>query len=150
MEVVAAVASVIAIGQAVAAIPEIVKVLKSTSKARTEIAHLAVELERLDMLYEHMKANIDLFTSIETPPQLVVSEPPYLRSLRTHFEAFIEQLRNVVDDLSTGKDNDDRVITPRFKWLFRRKKVVKLREECRALRHELESLYKLFSDKVFQ
>ncbi|KAI8944466.1 hypothetical protein F4801DRAFT_216031 [Xylaria longipes] len=63
MEVVGAIASFIAIGQAIGATPGIIKILRLFTNASKELEALIDELECLYIFYKHLKENIDIFSS---------------------------------------------------------------------------------------
>ncbi|TGJ76154.1 hypothetical protein E0Z10_g10918 [Xylaria hypoxylon] len=91
MEVIGAIASFIAIGQAIGATPRIISTLKSFTYAGKELAALIDELERLYVLYQHLKENVDLFSGDHNPSQLRLHEPPYLKLIRTDLESSMEK-----------------------------------------------------------
>ncbi|KAI1504593.1 ankyrin repeat-containing domain protein [Biscogniauxia marginata] len=147
MEVIASVASFLAIGQALVAVPKLVSIINSIRKANRELSDLAAELERIHAFYENVKANIDLFSNASSnPPPLTTSEPQYLRILRTDLSSILEETTKVVDDAVKG--NGHRKALP-LTWLTNRK-IRDLLKRCHVFRRQLESLYGLFVDQASQ
>ncbi|KAI1126245.1 hypothetical protein F5Y10DRAFT_214908 [Nemania abortiva] len=97
MEVIGAIASFIAVGQALAATPKIIRGFKPFKDADEQLNSLSEELERLYTLYEQLKTNIDLFTSHQNIPLLRVNEFPYLQLVQTSIESMIAELRGLAD-----------------------------------------------------
>ncbi|TRX89095.1 hypothetical protein FHL15_010012 [Xylaria flabelliformis] len=111
MEVVGAIASFIAIGQAIGVTPKIIKALKGFTNASEEIEALIDELESLYGFYQHMKANIDLFSGEHNTALLRVDEPPYFKLIRRDFESLIAALQELAD--SCLIDEDGATMPPR-------------------------------------
>ncbi|KAH9884713.1 hypothetical protein F4778DRAFT_762362, partial [Xylariomycetidae sp. FL2044] len=147
MEVIGAVASFIAIAQAVAAVPKISKVLKSIAKAQSELGELARELDRLHGYCEVVAENINLITN-KRSPSLSIEEPPHLVDIRTELKDFVQELETILHQCSLQEDSDTGRKLERLKWLFKKKKAKQLRDQCDRIRGDLESLYRMFSDQA--
>ncbi|KAI1746232.1 hypothetical protein F4680DRAFT_442503 [Xylaria scruposa] len=145
MEVVGAIASFIAIGQAIGATPKIIKTLKAFTNASKEVEALINELESLYGFYQHMKANIDLFSGEHNTPLLRVNEPPYLKLIRRDFESLTISLQELADSCLIDEDNSLKV--SKLRWWKKRKNVKRLQEECYKQRQRLQDLYHLFRDQ---
>ncbi|KAI0197285.1 hypothetical protein EV127DRAFT_465889 [Xylaria flabelliformis] len=145
MEVVGAIASFIAIGQAIGVTPKIIKALKGFTNASEEVEALIDELESLYGFYQHMKANIDLFSGEHNTALLRVDEPPYLKLIRRDFESLIVALQELADSCLVDEGNSLKV--SKLRWWKRRKHVIKLREECYKQRQRLQDFYNLFRDR---
>ncbi|KAI0449491.1 hypothetical protein F5B21DRAFT_46870 [Xylaria acuta] len=146
MEVVGAIASFIAIGQAIGATPKIVKTLRSFTNASKELAALIGELECLYVFYEHLKGNIDLFSGEQNPALLRVEEPPYLKLVRKDLESLVVELQGLADSCLTEGANI--LKASRLRWWRKRRDVAKLRDECYKQRQQLQHLYMLFGDRL--
>ncbi|KAI0865746.1 hypothetical protein F4860DRAFT_509626 [Xylaria cubensis] len=145
MEVVGAIASFVAIGQAIGVAPKIVKALKGFTNASEEVGALIDELESLCGFYQHMKANINLFSGEHNTALLRVDEPPYFKLIRRDFESLIVSLQELADSCLIDEGNSLKV--SKLRWWKRRKNVIKLREECYKQRQRLQDFYNLFRDQ---
>ncbi|KAI0552650.1 ankyrin repeat-containing domain protein [Xylaria curta] len=145
MEIIGAIASFIAIGQAIGVTPKIVKTLKAFTNASKEIEALVDELESLYGFYQYMKANIDLFSGEHNTPLLRVDEPPYLKLIRRDFESLTVALQELAD--SCLVDEGSSLNISKLRWCKKRKNVTKLRKECYKQRQRLQDIYSLFRDR---
>ncbi|KAI1741186.1 hypothetical protein F4680DRAFT_70687 [Xylaria scruposa] len=145
MEVVGAVASFIAIGQAVGATPKIIKALRSFTNANRELEALIDELECLCVFYEHMKENIDLFSGEHGPDILRIKEPPYLKLVRKDVESLMVELQKLAD--SCLIDGTSSLKASKLRWWKKRRDLARLRDECNKQRQQLQHFYMLFRDK---
>ncbi|KAJ2989099.1 hypothetical protein NUW58_g3642 [Xylaria curta] len=137
MEVIGAIASFVAIGQAIGVAPKIIKTLQSFTNASKELTALIDELEHLYVFYDHMKENVDLFSN--SSPLLRVDEPPYLKLVRTDLESLIAELQRLSDWCLT--ESVDGLKASKLRWWRKRKEVTKLRDECYKRRQQLEHIY---------
>ncbi|KAI3318422.1 hypothetical protein HD806DRAFT_315625 [Xylariaceae sp. AK1471] len=124
MEVIGAIASFIAIGQAIGATPKIIDTLRSFTRASKELAALITELDCLFMLYQHMKENIDLFSGGHNP----------------------SLLRDLAD--SCQRDGGHGPKVSKLRWWKKRESIARLRDECQKQRQQLQHLYMLFRDQI--
>ncbi|KAI0547200.1 ankyrin repeat-containing domain protein [Xylaria curta] len=145
MEVVGAVASFIAIGQAVGATPKIIKALRSFTNANRELEALIDELERLCVFYEHLKENIDLFSGEHGPAILRVKEPPYLKLVRKDIESLMVELQELVDSCLIEATSS--LKASKLRWWKKRRDLARLRDECNKQRQQLQHFYMLFRDR---
>ncbi|KAI0407385.1 hypothetical protein F4802DRAFT_19901 [Xylaria palmicola] len=145
MEVLGAIASVIAIGQAIGITPKVVKTLKAVAHASKEIEALVDELENLYAFYEHMKTNIDLFSGEQIPPLLRVNEPPYLQLIRRDFESLTVALQGLADWCLI--DDGASLKVSKLRWWRKRKDIARLREDCNKQRQRLQDFYCVFRDR---
>ncbi|KAI0521964.1 hypothetical protein F5B22DRAFT_512134 [Xylaria bambusicola] len=146
MEVLGAIASFIAIGQAIAVTPKIIKTLRAFTHASEEVEALIDELESLHVFYEHMKENIDLFSSEHHTPLLQVDQPPYLKLIRKDFESLTASLQELADSYLV--DENHNLKPSKLRWWKKRKNVIKLQQECYKQRQRLQDLYSLFRDRL--
>ncbi|KAI0855684.1 ankyrin repeat-containing domain protein [Xylaria cubensis] len=145
MEVIGAVASFIAIGQAVGATPKIIKALRSFTGANRELVALIDELECLCVFYEHLKENIDLFSGEHGPAILRVKEPPYLKLVRKDIESLMVELQKLVD--SCLIEGTSSLKASKLRWWKKRRDLARLRDECNKQRQQLQHFYMLFRDR---
>ncbi|KAI0478354.1 hypothetical protein F4859DRAFT_54725 [Xylaria cf. heliscus] len=146
MEVVGAIASFIAIGQAIGAAPKIIKALRLFTNASNELPALIDE--RLYVFYEHSKENIHLFSGEHNPPPLRVEEPPYLKLIRYDLESLMADLQGLADSCLAECGNS--LKASKLRWWRKRRDVEKLRDECRKQQLQLGHLYMLFRDQLIQ
>ncbi|KAI0184907.1 ankyrin repeat-containing domain protein [Xylaria flabelliformis] len=145
MEVVGAIASFVAIGQAVGATPKIIKALRSFTSANRELVALIEELECLCVFYEHLKENIDLFSGEHGPAILRVKEPPYLKLIRKDIESLMVELQKLVD--SCLIEGTSSLKASKLQWWKKRRDLARLRDECNKQRQQLQHFYMLFRDR---
>ncbi|KAI0437087.1 hypothetical protein F4803DRAFT_175579 [Xylaria telfairii] len=146
MEVIGAIGSFIAIGQAIGAAPKIINALRSFTNASKELAALIDELEHLYVFYEYLRENVDLFSGEHNPSILRVQEPPYLKLVRKDVESLIVELQELVDSCLTEAGNS--LTASKLRWWRKRRDVARLRDECRKQRQQLENMYMLFRDQL--
>ncbi|RWA06566.1 hypothetical protein EKO27_g8539 [Xylaria grammica] len=146
MEVIGAIASFIAIGQAISTTPKIISILKSFANASKELAALIDELERLYVLYQHLKDNVDLFSGDHNASLLRIQEPPYLKLIRTDLESLINELQELADSCLVEGGYGPRA--SKLRWWRKRGDVARLRDECHKQREQLLHLYMLFRDQL--
>ncbi|KAI0410992.1 hypothetical protein F5X98DRAFT_381198 [Xylaria grammica] len=146
MEVLGAIASFVAIGQAIGTTPKIISTLKSFANASKELAALIDELERLYVLYQHLKDNVDLFSGDHNASLLRIQEPPYLKLIRTDLESLINELRELADSCLVEGGYGPRA--SKLRWWRKRGDIARLRDECHKQREQLLHLYMLFRDQL--
>ncbi|KAK3935506.1 hypothetical protein QBC46DRAFT_453439 [Diplogelasinospora grovesii] len=90
MDVISVAASVIAIGQAIGAIPKIVDAIRTFAHVNDELAALLNEALRLSI-----QNSVDVLSPANSVPALAVPEPPLLASARHDFQILIGDLQNL-------------------------------------------------------
>ncbi|GAW16595.1 hypothetical protein ANO14919_060280 [Xylariales sp. No.14919] len=146
MEVIAAIASFIAIGQALGTTPKIISTLKSFANASKELTALIGELEHLYSFYQHLKDNVDLFSGDHNASLLRIQEPPYLKLIRTDLESLINELQELADSCLVEGGYGPRA--SKLRWWRKRGDIARLRDECHKQQEQLRYLYMLFRDQL--
>ncbi|KAK3683416.1 hypothetical protein B0T22DRAFT_519327 [Podospora appendiculata] len=128
MDVLSAIASVIAIGQALQALPKIVDALRSLAEVKGELAGLLNELSTLQALHSQIQQVMDEFRSAH-------------RSLLKNANAEIELLVRDLEKLAQGlRYREFKVIkraTDTIKWKWSKGKVATLYARARRCRDDL-------------
>ncbi|KAI0868509.1 hypothetical protein GGS24DRAFT_208217 [Hypoxylon argillaceum] len=145
MEVISAIASFIAIGQAIAVTPKIIHSLRSFKNAPKELESLIGELEQLYTFYEQVKEKIGLFSDDHDTSLLRIDEPSYLQLVRKELESMVAELQGLVDSCLTEGTRVSKA--SRIQWWMKQKKIGKLRDECYKQRQQLYHLYTLWKDQ---
>ncbi|KAJ6035272.1 uncharacterized protein N7446_010028 [Penicillium canescens] len=121
-------ASVIAILQAIGAIPSIIDTLRALIHIGDEIKALTNELTTLQALQDHLKSQVDLLSG--TDPRLRVSEPKMLQSARTTLAELVHELQKLVARYNNKKRR-------RIRFVWDRNKIAQMTERARAARQTL-------------
>ncbi|KAI0202414.1 hypothetical protein F4808DRAFT_75280 [Astrocystis sublimbata] len=145
MEVIGAIASFIAIGQALAVTPKIITALRSVAGATEELASLIDELESLNELYEQLKEHIEVFSGDQTPSLLRVDRPPFLKHVHEKLESLIVELQELA--ASCRADRSNSLKASKIRWLKRRGHVARLRDKCEKQQQSLLWFYYLFKEQ---
>ncbi|KAM7211330.1 hypothetical protein V8F06_013286 [Rhypophila decipiens] len=148
MEVVGAVASFIAIGQALAAVPSIIDVLKALPKAREELMALSNGVSSmfetlrathadisslLDMLSDQLKAADE-----QDLDALAVIDPALLSRAKADLMVLISDLGQLISSCQSAPTNLGKSTVKRLKWLGSRGKILKLTGRARDIRLDLQ------------
>ncbi|KAI8633123.1 hypothetical protein F5Y19DRAFT_490311 [Xylariaceae sp. FL1651] len=131
MEVIGAIASFIAIGQAIGTVPKIVATLRSLTGASAELHALAEELEYLHLVHEHMSDNIKLVSGEHSHALLKVKEPPLLQRLRSDLELTIHQLEELAAACIVAGESSK---VSKVHWWKKRGDIKSLQVKCRDQR----------------
>ncbi|KAI8623303.1 hypothetical protein F5Y19DRAFT_493107 [Xylariaceae sp. FL1651] len=145
MEVIGAIASFIAIGQAIGAVPKIANTLRSFTKASNELAALVEELDCLVLFNQYTKENISLFSGEHNSSHLKVKEPPYLEQARIRIESLIRELQRLAESCTSDRVH---LKAARIRWWRKKDEIARLQAECCKQRQQLEYLYRLFKDQA--
>ncbi|KAK4201129.1 hypothetical protein QBC40DRAFT_63823 [Triangularia verruculosa] len=140
MEVIAAGASFVAIGQALGAVPKMVEMLRSVKEARSDLGLLLNELETLRATHVEMEA---LKRRLDPPPEpsnlqtsgvkeeSIILSAEMARSFDTaahELETLLSELDGLYKSCAVGAD------IRRIKWIWNKKKVTQLCERARSIR----------------
>ncbi|KAK0712512.1 hypothetical protein B0T26DRAFT_648518 [Lasiosphaeria miniovina] len=128
-EVLGIVASLVAIGQALAAIPTIVDTLASVAAVSDELTDLVNEVSHVDQVLKTM--------SISTAPGSDIQEPPSLRATRSRLERVISQLTRLIDPYLSANTRNGQVRAVGLKWALKKKRIATLLSETREARLDL-------------
>ncbi|KAI1319259.1 hypothetical protein F5Y16DRAFT_418075 [Xylariaceae sp. FL0255] len=128
MDGLSAAASVIAVLQAVGAIPGIIETFRTLIHISDEIKALANELTTLQALQDHLKSQVDLLSSSD--PRLQVLEPKMLQLART-------TLAQLINDLQALEARFRNTKRRRFRFVWDRSKIAQMAARARAAREAL-------------
>ncbi|KAK4211536.1 ankyrin repeat-containing domain protein [Rhypophila decipiens] len=144
MEVVGAVASFIAIGQALAAVPSIVDILKALPTARMELIVLSNEFETLRATHADVSSLLDMLSDQLKAAEeqdldaTVVIDPALLRRTEAELMALVSDLGQLISSCQSAPSNLGKSTVKRIKWLGSRGKILKLTERARDIRLGLQ------------
>ncbi|KAI3316470.1 hypothetical protein HD806DRAFT_458195 [Xylariaceae sp. AK1471] len=142
MEVVGAIASFIAIGQALAAVPKIIGIVRTVSNFREELQDLIFELEILVARYDHTKETLNLFSPVTGSTQVIFAEeePYYMKILRTKLESLLQDLNVLARDCQRlSEESQGHLKSFRAAWPWKRQKVLHLYNQARTIQIHMES-----------
>ncbi|KAI0101039.1 hypothetical protein GGR51DRAFT_563688 [Nemania sp. FL0031] len=117
MDIISAIASFIAIGQAIAVTPKIIQTFKSFRNASKGLESVIDELD----------------------------EFPYLQLVRKSIESMIAELQRLADLCLIEEDGGSKA--SKIQWWKKKRDITKLRDECHKQREQLGALYMLLRDQ---
>ncbi|KAI1379977.1 ankyrin [Hypoxylon crocopeplum] len=132
MEVVGAIASFVAIGQALAAIPKIIEALRSLVEVKQELLDLVNEVELLNSFGQLIRDRIH-----ELPDNGSIQQPTLLRSVAADLASVVLQLEDLTRECQDGKKKNGQIKVARIKWLRHRPKIASLSEKAKRNREYL-------------
>ncbi|KAI1766797.1 ankyrin [Hypoxylon sp. FL1150] len=135
MDGLSAAASVIAIGQALAAAPKVIRVLRCLVEARQEIIQLINEVELLNAIGKLIRDTEDHLRSI---PNFQAPPPDLLKSVEADWASVVSQLEKLAKDCGQGKKKNGQIRISRIKWLWHKDKIASLTETTRRNRDCLQ------------
>ncbi|KAH7303688.1 hypothetical protein B0I35DRAFT_446429 [Stachybotrys elegans] len=140
MEVVGAIASIIAMGQAIEKTPKIVRAIRNAVNPSKELTELADELIRMKQCHQSISETIQpLFdTNSDSEPRLQVAEPPYLSSLRVDIIALMQQLEDRFQACIQSEEATGKTRIRRRKWIMEKSEMTELCKKCQMMTKELE------------
>ncbi|KAK9421788.1 hypothetical protein SUNI508_05389 [Seiridium unicorne] len=138
MEVVGAAASFIAIGQALAAIPKLIRTIQAVANTRQELNELLFELEILGALYDEVEMCFELIRSDDSINNIVANEPAYIKRLKSELLGLLSQLQPLAKDCEVAVQQrlSKRI---RAKWIWEKSKITGLCERARRIQGYLQS-----------
>jgi hypothetical protein len=128
MDGLSAAASVIAILQAIGAIPGIIDALRTLIHTGDEIKALTNELTTLQALQDHVKSQVDLLSG--TDPRLRVPEPKMTQSARTTLAELVHELHKLVARYKNKKRR-------RIRLVWDQNRIAQMGAKARAVREAL-------------
>ncbi|KAH6888502.1 hypothetical protein B0T10DRAFT_55492 [Thelonectria olida] len=138
MDPISLAASLIAIGQGIAAIPKIVEALRSSMHLSGELASLMNELSTLQALQLEVQTNAALLGQTGNLEQINTPESPLLQSARKSLKELILELNSLLD--KCRKASKDGKVTPkRLKFFWYSKKLSQLSDASRVIRQDIQS-----------
>ncbi|KAI1080540.1 ankyrin [Whalleya microplaca] len=140
MEVIAGIASFIAIGQALAATPKIIEVLISLANSKQEVLILLNELEVLNSLGIRMREIVQHSPAHDPASTLQRSQLLLLDNIETDLSSVISELRKIANKFQRAGDQNDEGKASRLKWLRYRPKIASLSARTRKSRERLQSI----------
>ncbi|OTA83034.1 hypothetical protein M434DRAFT_16815 [Hypoxylon sp. CO27-5] len=140
MEVAGAIASFIAIGQALAATPKIIDALRSLGEVRQEFLDLLNEVELLNSFGKLIRERID-----ELPNDDSIPQPTLLRSVATDLALIVSQLEDLTRDCQVGWKENGQFKIARLKWLRYRRRLAYLTERAKRNREYLQLIFSFTS-----
>ncbi|KAI1874632.1 hypothetical protein JX265_004840 [Neoarthrinium moseri] len=139
MDGVSAVASFIAIGQALAAIPKVVKAVQAFANTREELEELLFELDILAALYEDVQMCFGLIAADDLPNVIAPKEPAYIERIKKELNRLLGQLEELAKQCPS-EDNGQRLSkTMRIKWVWKKEDITRLCERARRIKDHLKS-----------
>ncbi|OTB07464.1 hypothetical protein M426DRAFT_251705 [Hypoxylon sp. CI-4A] len=148
MEPISAIASFIAIGQALAATPKIIDTLQSLVHARREVLELLNQVERLNTFGIVIRESIDSLRNGDnsrTGPQVPPSALPLLVSVQNELGSIVSQLDEFTDKCHRKAKESDRTKIKRGNWFWYRKKITRLTKEAKKHSDDLQLVLSLIS-----
>ncbi|KAI1212510.1 ankyrin [Annulohypoxylon truncatum] len=146
MEVISAIGSFIAIGQALAAIPKIINTLRSVVKARQELLQLLNDVELLNSFGTFIRETmVDLDEESKTKlriPQLGLS---LIERVRVDLESVVPQLEDLCRACQLGRKGNSPMKVARIQWFRHRKRIISLSERARKNCTDLQTILSLTS-----
>ncbi|KAK3320600.1 hypothetical protein B0T19DRAFT_430009 [Cercophora scortea] len=139
MDVVSAVASVIAIGQALGALPKIVDTLRSLAEVKGELAGLLNELSTLQGLHSQIQQVMDEFRSAHRSMPAAVPEGAMslLKNANAEIELLVRDLEKLAQGFRDREFKGSRRVTNTIKWTLKKGKVAALYARARKCREDL-------------
>ncbi|OQU94979.1 Ankyrin repeat-containing protein [Cladophialophora immunda] len=131
MDGLSTIGSIIAIAQAIGAIPSIIKTLDRFVHTKRELAGLLNELYTLQLLRLAVEDTGKLFSAADNPGELAIPEPPLLSRARTSLDKIITELRLLADRLERQST------LHRLKFILCSRKIAQLQADARAIRENL-------------
>ncbi|KAI1463661.1 ankyrin [Daldinia caldariorum] len=149
MDVVSAVASFIAIGQALAATPKIIDALQSLFGARREIVQLLNDVEVLKAFGDILRDTIQCLPEADADARLSVPKATYplVKRIEKDMSLVVSQLGDLCRACQQEGKKQDHIKVARVKWLWYQRKIaslsrkVKENRECLQLILSCTSLY---------
>ncbi|KAI0126077.1 hypothetical protein BJ170DRAFT_459583 [Xylariales sp. AK1849] len=145
MEVVGATASVIAIGQALAAIPKIIRAVQSIANVREELHDLLFQLDILTSMYDEVQRCFDQALSDQSPGPFDQKEPAYIQRLRSELDGLLTKLPILARDCQMVEAERRLPTTVRAKWVWKKQKVTDLCDKARRIQGYLQSAIQMLA-----
>ncbi|KAI0101466.1 hypothetical protein F4776DRAFT_500275 [Hypoxylon sp. NC0597] len=140
MEVVGAIASFVAIGQALAAAPKIIDALRSLVEVRQEFLDLLNEVELLNSFGKLIRERIDELSNDDSMPQ-----PTLLRSVASDLALIVTQIEDLTRDCQAGWKKNGQFKIARLRWLKYRRRLAYLTEKAKKNREYLQLIFSFTS-----
>ncbi|KAH7324300.1 hypothetical protein B0I35DRAFT_475555 [Stachybotrys elegans] len=150
MEVVGAVASFIAIGQAIAVIPKFVQFVRDVSDPSKELLELVKELERLQQYHYFTSEAIGAFSNADLANGSLpdVPIPPYIKMIWQDMVDLMHQLEEHLVGYGEGQKLSTTKRIRQMKWLQTPKDTKRLQERCAKITRELEGAMTIYALSV--
>ncbi|XXH03122.1 negative cofactor 2 transcription regulator complex subunit ncb2 [Hypoxylon texense] len=159
MEPISAIASFIAIGQALAAAPKIIDALSSLVKVRQEVIELLNEIEWLDNFGRHIRESTKTLPNDDSTMEFSIQQRYQLQSVASDLESIVSQLGELAQKFQRGTKaqqgattqqgamtqqgtkEDGQLKIDRLSWLFKRGKVASLSKRAKKNRERLQEIF---------
>ncbi|CVL07123.1 uncharacterized protein FMAN_15275 [Fusarium mangiferae] len=137
-EVLGLVASLIAIGQALATIPKTIDALRNLRDAKNEITTLISELEMLHHAKEYIDNAINNVPVPDESAAILTTEPDFCHTIRIQLDGVMGHARKLISDCHRGTDQAGNPRKSRLKWIWHRKKIGSICAAAREARRDLQ------------
>ncbi|KAI1460114.1 ankyrin [Annulohypoxylon moriforme] len=147
MDVISAIASFIAIGQALAATPKIIDILKSVAEARQELLQLVNDVELLNSFGILIRETMDNLDN-DSKDKFRIPQLTFLlvERVRADLASIVPQLEKLADKCQQqGGKGNGRMKLSRLKWLQHRNQIALLSERARKNCNDLQTVLSLSS-----
>ncbi|KAI1804769.1 ankyrin [Daldinia bambusicola] len=140
MDVVSAVASFIAIGQAIAAMPKVIDALQSLFGARREIVQLLNDLEVLKAFGDILRDTIQCLPEANAEARLSVPKTTYplVKRIEKDMSLVVSQLEDLCRACQQEGKKPDQIKAARIKWLWYQRKIATLNRKVKENRECLQ------------
>ncbi|KAI1772707.1 hypothetical protein F4818DRAFT_136938 [Hypoxylon cercidicola] len=139
MEPISAIASFIAIGQALAATPKIFRVLCSLVEVRQEVTQLLHEIAMLDELWNRIK-QIKNIPDDDPTARFSVPRAHLLQVIETDLGSIVTQLEELAEKFQRGTKENGKLKVDRVKWLLKRREIASLSKRAKKNREYLQEI----------
>ncbi|KAI2472299.1 ankyrin [Annulohypoxylon bovei var. microspora] len=146
MEAIGAVASFVAIGQALAATPKIIDILRSVVEARQELLQLINDVEILNSLGASItKTMSNLDDESKDKFQIPQSSLLLVERVRVDLASVVLDLEELARKCQRRRNGNSQIKVARIKWFQRRNQIASLSERARKNCNDLQIIMSLTS-----
>ncbi|KAK6952417.1 hypothetical protein Daesc_006954 [Daldinia eschscholtzii] len=140
MEVISAVASFIAIGQALAATPKVIDALQSLFGAKHEIVQLRNDVEFLKSFGDILRDTIQHLPEADAEARFSVPKATYplVKRIEEDMILIVSKLEDLCRACQEEGKKKDQTKVARVKWLWHRRKIASLTERVKRNRESLQ------------
>ncbi|KAI0173607.1 hypothetical protein GGR52DRAFT_394903 [Hypoxylon sp. FL1284] len=140
MDPISAIASFIAIGQALAAAPKIIDALSSVIKVRQEVLDLLNEIEILHGLGRHIREAVANFPSDDTTGSFSTPKSRLIKSVEDDLVSTVAQLQELAQKCRRETKDVDQLKVNRLRWFLKRGKIADLSKRVKRNREHLQEI----------
>ncbi|KAK0629239.1 hypothetical protein B0T17DRAFT_181609 [Bombardia bombarda] len=153
MDPLSAVASIIAITQAVAAIGDGIKTLRSLAQASAEFCDMLNELSSPQALLDHLRSAMD--DAVKSKSSLPSEALDRIAKFQVELSQIVNEIHVMANDLvrkSTGLNKVGEQKISGVRWQFRRGRITQLRDKARRCRDSISTCFDIlgFSQMLHQ